>query len=121
MRLVSCFSVSTVKCSNPWQGSLCHVNLQSNKRMMNLDLILTSSINMKEKCQVCVQAKQCKKSIKSVEKNTQLLLLIHSEIYEYNSVFTQGHKEIFISFIDDFSKWCYVYIISHKLESIKWR
>jgi len=47
-------SVLNVESTNPWHGRLGHVNSQSIKRMMNLNLIPRSSINVKEKCQVCV-------------------------------------------------------------------
>ena len=89
-------SVLNVESTNPWHGRLGHVNSQSIKRMMNLNLIPRSSINVKEKCQVCVQAKQPKKLFKSVEKNTKLLELIHSDIYEYNGVLTHGGKRHFM-------------------------
>lgn len=118
---IACYSFSTssianVECYNTWHGRLGHVNLNTIKRMMSLELILKSVINLKERCQVCVQAKQTKKPFKSIEKDTSLLQLIHSDTCDLNNVLTRGGKRYFITFIDNFSKYCYVCLISHKSE-----
>nr|KYP58848.1 Retrovirus-related Pol polyprotein from transposon TNT 1-94 [Cajanus cajan] len=89
--------------------------------MITLDLIPKSfpkSFNaLKQKCEVCVQAKQPRKCFQnSVQKETYLLELIHSDICDSNGIITRGGKKYFITFIDDFSKYCYVYLIIHKSE-----
>jgi len=58
--------------------------------MMHLDLILKSLINLNDRCQVCLEAKQPRKSFKSVEKNTILLELIHSDLSDSQHVLTCG-------------------------------
>ena len=63
--------VLNVECSNVWHGKLGHVNLFKIKKMMDLDLVPKSNMNLKHKCEICVQAKQPKKPFKSVEMNTQ--------------------------------------------------
>ena len=42
-------SIANVECSNTW-----HVNLNTIKRMMSLELISKFVINLKERCQICV-------------------------------------------------------------------
>ena len=111
---ITCYSFSTssianLECSNTWHGRLGHVNLNTIKRMMSLELIPKSVINLKKRCQVCVQAKQTKKPFKSVERDTSLLQLIHSDTCDLNNVLTRDGKRYFITFIDDFSKYFYVY------------
>lgn len=43
--------------STIWHCRLGHVNLDSVKRMMNLDLIPKHTIDKTKKCQVCITAK----------------------------------------------------------------
>ena len=45
-----------------------------------------------------------------------MLELVHSDICDSNDVLTHGGKGYFISFIDDFSKYYYVYLVNHKSE-----
>jgi len=54
------------------------------------------------------------KLISKVEINTNLLELVHSNICELNDVLTRGGKRYFIIFIDDYSKYTYVYLMKHK-------
>jgi len=50
--------VANVECSNMWHARLGHVNLNSIKRMMSLNLIPKASIDLKQKCETCIQTKQ---------------------------------------------------------------
>nr|KYP58132.1 Retrovirus-related Pol polyprotein from transposon TNT 1-94 [Cajanus cajan] len=83
--------------------------------MTTIDLIPKSFDELKQKCEVCVQAKQPIKSFQDfVQKETCLFELIHNDICDNNGVITCGGNKYFITFIDDFSKYCYVYLIIHK-------
>jgi len=42
--------------------------------------------------------------------------LIHSDVCDSNDVLPRGGKIYFITFIDDFSKYCYVYLINRNRE-----
>ena len=99
-----------------WHERLGHVNLKTIKCIMILDLIPKFEINSKTKCEICVQAKQPRKPFKSVERKAKLLLLIHSDICDLKNIITHGEEICFITFIDDFSKYCYIYLINSKNE-----
>lgn len=43
--------------------------------------------------------------------------LIHSDICEFNGVLTRGGKIYFITFIDDYSRYTYVYLMNNKDEA----
>ena len=60
-----------------------------------------------------------KKPFPTAERNTNLLDLIHSDICEFNGVLTRGGKRYFITFIDDCSKFTYVYLLSNKDEAFE--
>ena len=71
------------------------------------------------KCQVCVQAKQPRKSHITAEiRNLAPLELIHSDLCEINGVLTKGGKKYFMTLIDDSTRYCYVYLLKTKDEAL---
>jgi len=111
----SSLSITNVESCDMWHARLGHINLNYIRRMMSLNLIPKYSIDSKKKCEICVQSKQPRKGFHTcIKKKTNLLELIHSDVCDSNDVLTCGGKRYFITFIDDFSKYCYVYLINHK-------
>ena len=47
-----------------------------------------------------------------------MLDLVHSDICEMNGQITMSGKRYFITFIDDYSRFCYVYLLSSKDEAL---
>ena len=45
-----------------------------------------------------------------------MLKLVLSDVCDSNDVLTRGDKRYFITFINDLSKYCYVYLVNHKSE-----
>ena len=77
---------------------------------MSLNFIPKASIDLKQKCETCFQAKRPRKGFTTcIERETYLLELVHSDVCDSNDVLTRGGKRYFVTFIDDFSKSCYVY------------
>ena len=58
-----------------------------------------------------------KKPFPSVERSSNLLDLIHSDLCELNGVLTRDGKRYFLTFIDDFSRYTYVFLLKHKDET----
>ena len=52
-------------------------------------------------------------------KDTLDLFLIHSDICDLKFVQTRGGNKYFITFVDDSTKYCYVYLLKSKDEAIK--
>ena len=84
--------------------------------MVSNDYIMCKQ-DYKYKCETCVQAKITRKSFPNVERKTQLLELIHYDICELNGRLTRGGKRYFITFIDDLSRFTYVYLLRTKDEA----
>ena len=82
--------------------------------MSNLGLL--PRLNNEEfiKCITCGQSKSVKTSHKSVVRESHLLDLVHSDLCEFQGILTRGQKRYFITFIDDFSKYTYVYLLKNK-------
>ena len=57
-------------------------------------------------------------SFQNVERHTEPLDLIHSDICDLKFVQTRGGNKYFITFIDDSTKYCYVYLLKSKDETI---
>ena len=72
---------------------------------------------MHDKCEICIESKIRKKPFPSTNRDLQLLELIHSNVCELNGILTRGGKCYFITFIDDFSRYTYVYLMRNKDEA----
>ena len=84
-----------------------------------MNLIPKISTVKGSKCQVCVQAKQPRKSHKTAEaRDLAPLELIDSDLCEMNGVLTKGGKRYFMTLIDDSTIYCYVYLLKSKYEAL---
>jgi hypothetical protein len=87
--------------------------------LSKLNLILKIPVVRRSKCHACVQAKQPRKPFKSVEeKSFAPLDLIHSDLCEMNGILTRAGKKYFISFIDDATRYCQLYLVKTKDEAL---
>jgi len=103
--------------NNLWHAHLGHVNYKTLRKMINLEILPKfESDNMK--CQICVEAKYAKHPYKSIERNSNPLDLIHTDICDMKSTPSHGGKRYFITFIDDSTRYCYVYLLNNKYEAI---
>ena len=59
-----------------------------------------------------------RQSFPSIQRESKLLDLIHSDLCEMNGVLTIGGKRYFVTFIDDHSRFCYVYLLHNKDEAL---
>ncbi|KAH7676279.1 RNA-directed DNA polymerase protein, partial [Dioscorea alata] len=72
-----------------WHSRLAHVNYKSLKFMAKHGYI--SYVNSDhDKCEICIQAKMTKLPFPRIERNSELLQIIHSDICELNGHLTRG-------------------------------
>ena len=71
---------------------------------------------MKKKCETFVQSKIMRLLFPRVERNSQLLDLVHLNVCELNEILTRGGNRYFIIFIDDYSRYVHVYLMKTKDE-----
>ena len=84
-----------------------------------LNLILKFDLVKGSKCHVCVESKQSRKPHKATTaRDLAPLELIHSDLCEMNGELTKGGKIYFITFIDDCTQFCYVYLLKSKDEAL---
>jgi len=114
--------VNSVNISNEsdlWHSHFCHASYGSLMWLANLNLIPKFNLVKKSKCHVCVESKQPRKPHKATKvRNLAPLELIHSDLYKMNGILTKGDKRYFITFIDDSTRFCYVYPLKTKDEAL---
>ena len=98
---------------------LGHVNFNSLRRLINMNLIPKFTFDTNHRCEVCAESKMTKAPFHSTERMAKPLKLIHSDICDLKFVQTRGGKKYFITFIDDCTRYCYVYLLKSKDEAVE--
>ena len=111
-------STYMLESSNLWHGRLGHMNFESLRRLIYLNHISKFN-NFKYKCETCVEAKQTRTSFNNVKRITEPLELIHTDLCDLKFVQTRGGNKYFVTFIDDCTKFYYVYLLKSKDEIIE--
>ena len=62
-----------------------------------------------------VLKQRCLSFFSSLDRDSDLLELIHSDICDGGKL-TRGGSKYFITFIDDYSRYCYIYMLKAKSE-----
>ncbi|GKA81141.1 putative ribonuclease H-like domain-containing protein, partial [Tanacetum coccineum] len=96
-------STSKLNDSILWHARLGHVHFKRMQDMSNDGLILTFDMDTK-KCKTCMLTKITKKPFQNVKRETEVLELIHSDLYDLHATPSLGSKKYFVTFIDDTSR-----------------
>lgn len=102
-----------------WHSRLGHINYNSIINMSNLGVIPTCNSDNIPKDKICAQTKTIRKPFHKVEHTFELLDLIHTNICDFKNFTTCCGKKYFVAFIDDFSRYTYIYLLSSKDEVFK--
>ena len=100
---------------------LGHRNIEAIRLMIKDNMINGVEIKnnrTEEKCEVCIQAKIHRKTFPKKNEITskQPLELIHTDLCGPMSNITPSGSRYFLTFIDDYSRFCVVYILKNKGE-----
>ena len=112
-------SAYMLESSNVWHGRLGHVNYDTLRRLINMECLPNFKIDPNHKCEICVESKLTKTSFQSIERSSELLELIHSDICDLKFIQTRGGKKYFLTLIDDCTRYCYVYLLRSKDEALE--
>ena len=105
--------------SNVWHGRLGHVNYDTLRRLINMECLPNFKIDPNHKCEICVESKLTRTSFKSIERSSEPLELIQSDICDLKFIQTRGGKKYFLILIDDCTRYCYVYLLRSKYEALE--
>ena len=114
MNKTNAYFVYVLESSNLWHGRLGHVNYGSLKRLIYLNHILTFQIDINHKCETYVEEKMTMLYFQTIERNTEPLDMIHSDMYNLKFAPTRGGNKYFTTFVDNSTKYCYVYLLKSK-------
>nr|GEV38710.1 zinc finger, CCHC-type [Tanacetum cinerariifolium] len=109
-------SSSTVVNSSLRHAYLGHVHYKRMLEMSKDDLIPAVDENP-ETCTTCMLTKITRKPFQSITRKSVILELIHSDLCDFHATPSLGNKKSVISFIDDASGFCYVYLLHAKDEA----
>jgi hypothetical protein len=102
-----------------WHAKLGQVNYNSVNSMVKLGLLPSNLHDDKDKCEICVKIKLTRKPFSSVNRSiSNLLELIDFDVCDLSDKITRGGKRYFITFINDLSKYAYIYLIRTKDEGL---
>ena len=103
--------------STLWHNRLGHVNYRKMFNMKKAYFQTVGVISLK-KYEVGVQAKITKKFFPNVTRTTNLLDLIHSDTCDFKSLVTRGSMKYFITFFNNHSRFCHVYLLTQKMKPL---
>ncbi|KAJ0011226.1 hypothetical protein Pint_34127 [Pistacia integerrima] len=89
-------SAYLLESSYVWHGRLGHINYNTLHKLINLNHIPMFQIDSKHKCETCVKAKLTRSSFNNIERITNPLDLVHSDICDLKFVQTRGGNKYFI-------------------------
>ncbi|GJR25085.1 zinc finger, CCHC-type containing protein [Tanacetum coccineum] len=111
--------VSTSKLNDSilWHARLGHVHFKRMQDMSKDGLIPAFDMDT-EKYNTCKLTKISKKLFQNIKCETKVLKLIHSDLYDLHATPSLGNKKYFVTFINDASRFCYVYLLHTKDEAL---
>jgi hypothetical protein len=115
-------NTSTKRCvinddsSKLWHQRLGHISIERIKRLVNEGVLNTLDFTDFETCVDCIKGKKTNKSKKGANRSSDILEIIHTDICSPDmDSHDQGY---FISFIDDYSRYMYLYMLHKRNEAL---
>ena len=99
-----------------WHRRLGHISIERIKRLVKDGVLSTLDFTNFKTCVDCIKGKQTNKSKKGANRSSDLLEIIHTDIC-CPDMDIHGQK-YFISFIDDYSRYMYIYLLHNKNEAL---
>ncbi|GJU83399.1 zinc finger, CCHC-type containing protein [Tanacetum coccineum] len=103
--------------SELWHARLGHVHYKRMRDMSKMSLIPAFDMTH-ESCKTCMLTKITRQPFKGVNRESKVLDLIHSDLCDFHANPSLGNNKYVITFIDDASRYCYVYLLHAKHEAL---
>ncbi|GKD98992.1 zinc finger, CCHC-type containing protein [Tanacetum coccineum] len=108
-------STSKLNDSILWHARLGLVYFKRMQDMSKDGLILAFDMDT-EMCKTCMLTKITKIPFQNIKRETKVLELIHSDLCDLHAAPSFGNKKYFVTFIDDASRFCNIYLLHTKDE-----
>nr|GEY30817.1 hypothetical protein [Tanacetum cinerariifolium] len=100
-----------------WHCRLRHINKKRIEKLQHDELLDSADIGFFKKYVACMFGNMARKPYShQVERAKDLLGLIHTDVCGPFKIMARQGAYYFITFTDDFSRHCYVYLLKHKHE-----
>lgn len=101
-----------------WHARLGHIHYKRLKDMSKMSLIPAFDMQNNEKCKTCMLTKITRQPFKDVVRESTVPDLIHSDLCDFHATPSLGNKKYVVTFIDDASRYCYIYLLHSKDEAL---
>ena len=101
-----------------WHMRLAHISKKGLKKSSNQVLLENDQITSLQFCEKCVFGKAIKHKFNtSRQKTKHTLSYVHSDLWGPSQVPSYGGARYFITFIDDYTRKVWVYVLKYKSEA----
>lgn len=118
-----CFLASVKDQAWLWHGRLGHINFHSLKLLTDKEMAkgVPTIVHLDQVCRACLASKQTKTPYPRVAKwrAQKKLELIHVDLCGPITPSTAGGNRYFMLLIDDYTRWCYVYVLKTKDQALE--
>ena len=94
-----------------WHKRLGHISRERMERLIKNEILPYLDFTDLNICVGCIKGKQAKHTKKGATRSTQLLEIVHTDICEPFDISSFGKKRYFITIIDNYSHYGYVYLL----------
>ena len=101
-----------------WHKRLGHISKERMQRLVKNEILPDLDFTDLNVCVDCIKGKQTKHTKKGATRSTQLLEIIHTDICGPFDVNSFNKEKYFITFIDDYSRYGYVYLLHDKSQAV---
>ena len=101
-----------------WHTRLGHIGKYRLVRLTREGLLGSITNVIQPICEPCLAGKACRKPFGKALRATHPLELVHSDICGPMNVKAHHGASYFLTFIDDYSHFSYVYLIFHRFEAL---
>ncbi|CAM8968501.1 unnamed protein product [Rhodiola kirilowii] len=108
---------SHVDISTLWHARLGYVHYKRLLKMSKHDLIPSFDMNI-DRCRTCMLTKITRQPFYKVTRESNIIDLIHSDLCDFHASPSLGNKKYVVTYIDDCSRFCYVYLLHSKDEDL---
>ena len=103
-----------------WHCRLGHIGIKRMKKLHMDGLLESLDYESLGACEPCLMGKMTKTPFSgTMERGTDLLEIIHTDVYGPMSIDARGRYHYFLTFADDLSRYGYIYLMKHKSETFE--
>ena len=100
-----------------WHCRLGHIGVKRMKKLHANGFLESLDYESLDACEPCLMGKMTKTPFSgTTERATDLLEIIHTDVWDPMSVKARGGYHYFLTFTDDLSIYGYIYLMKHKSE-----